>query len=513
MSNTNHKVGIITFTDDRERIFSQERERYLRSKQDELTELLKENGFIPVDPLKEIRKSSKGWYGIRFNSEVRQSAQILNQAGIECLIIGTWHWSPPQLVMDLVNLTNVPLLLVAEDNTDWAGSVFTSAVGATLLEWGVNRHALTHERSFLSDKVSIIKWVRGVCAAKQMRKSAAILWGGSYAVKMELLQDDIPRLKTFLIRDILSEGQYILIKRSQEILRQKPDRINSFIHWLKKNGTRILYDDKMLNEEILRIQLAYVLAARDRLEELKDEEITGVSIKCQPEIYEEFGVIGCTLPAFLPFSEDSEGKRPIIPTVCEGDIKGLLTCMLLHKIVPDVPPVFGDLRYICDDFVVIANCGAASIYWADNSLNSKEVLPNVTIQGNNHGRAGGAVGYWGKETEATVARLIRIRGKYYMHIGVGKALDAEKTIKEQLKKKGKLKSYFGLMWPQIVVNLGVRGDLMFKVAGANHLSMTEGDCSKELIYACRELAIPVVRIDSNEAILGFYETIRDLSRD
>ncbi|MHA1212406.1 MAG: fucose isomerase, partial [Candidatus Heimdallarchaeota archaeon] len=88
----------------------------------------------------------------------------------------------------------------------------------------------------------------------------------------------------------------------------------------------------MITKDSISKQIALYLASRDliakRLE--NNERIIGVSVKCQPEISIDYGVTACLLPAFLPFSQDSEGDKPIIPTVCEGDIKGLLTSALLY---------------------------------------------------------------------------------------------------------------------------------------------------------------------------------------
>jgi L-fucose isomerase-like protein len=99
------------------------------------------------------------------------------------------------LVKEFVRKLDRPILLHTE-NDPMAGSL--SQIGATcssLMEWSVNRHALMHERCF-GNRQAMLSWIRGVHAAAEMRESAALLWGGTYAVKMEQLQDDIPRLKS-----------------------------------------------------------------------------------------------------------------------------------------------------------------------------------------------------------------------------------------------------------------------------------------------------------------------------
>ncbi len=118
-----------------------------------------------------------------------------------------------------------------------------SATCSSLMEWSVNRHALSHERCF-GDRPALLSWVRGVHAAAQMRESAALLWGGTYAVKMEQLQDDIPLLKSFMIRDMLQEDQYVLIKRAEEIIATQKERIGALYDWMTGNGLEIHRDDE-----------------------------------------------------------------------------------------------------------------------------------------------------------------------------------------------------------------------------------------------------------------------------
>jgi L-fucose isomerase-like protein len=340
-----------------------------------------------------------------------------------------------------------------------------------------------------------------------MRESAAILWGGTYAVKMEQLQDDIPRLKSFMIRDILQEDQYVLVNRAEKIIRGQKERIAAFYDWATRNGLAIRKDPRMVTDEALAKQAALLLAARDRLAEMEHENIRGVSIKCQPEIYSEYGVNACTLPAFLPFAENERGEQRILPTVCEGDIKGLLTSMLLHAITPEVPPAFGDLVSVADDHVEFANCGAGSIFWARNSTRAGDVLQHTEATANIHGQSGAAYAYFGVAApEITVGRLTRINGKYYMQVGKGRELDSRAFLHTLLGEKEK--NHLAGTWGKVTVSLGVKGENFVKAIGANHLSATLGDVTAEVETACRVWNIPVVRLDSNEDMLRFYDTVR-----
>jgi L-fucose isomerase-like protein len=501
------RIAIVSFTDDRDvGLYSKEVEDHIRRKQEELNNFLNKNNIEVIDPLREIRKKDAVPYGIRNLRDIELVIETLSRQRVDAAVIGAWNWSPPMLIMDFVRRLDKPIMYYSE-NDPMAGSLSQlSATCSSLMEWGVNEHALTHERNF-GARDEMLVWVKAAAAVSRMRESALLLWGGTYAVKMEQLQDDIPKLKSFMIREVLSEDQYILVSRADRIIQEQPERIAGFIGWLDENGLEINYDGKMLTKGAFTKQTALLIAARDRLSELENENIRGVSVKCQPEIYSEYGVDACTLPAFLPFASNEDGKQRVYPTVCEGDIKGLLTSMLLHALNPDVPPAFGDLVSAGDDHIEFANCGAGSLFWAANSLDPKKAFGNTRAVGNIHGVSGAAFSYYGNEAPAiTVARLTRIKGSHYMQVGAGKALDAENFLKNMLGEK--VDTHLGHTWGKVVVDLGVKASNFVKVIGANHLSATIGDVTGEVETACRLWGIPVVRIDSDDDMIRFYKEIR-----
>jgi L-fucose isomerase-like protein len=507
MDDDKPRIAIVTFTDDRDvGLYSREVENRLRKKQSELKKVLTHGGVEIIDPLEEIRSPGELPYGIRSLQDIGRVISVLTQRSVDAAIIGSWNWSPPMLVMDFVRKLAKPVMYYAE-NDPLSGSLSQlSAAGASLMEWGGNRYGLTHERCF-GDRSELLAWTRAVRAFTRMRESAVLLWGGTYAVKMEQLQDDVPRLKSFMVREILSEDQLVLVSRAEHIIKSQRERLDSFIRWITERGLRIVYDSTMVTEESLYKQAALLIAARDRLSELKGENIRGVSIKCQPEVYYEYGVTACTLPAFLPFAYSEEGSQPVFPTVCEGDIKGLLTSVLLHTLNPSVPPAFGDLISVGDDHIEFANCGAGSLFWAANSMDPDRAFSHVSAVGNVHGVSGASFSYYGKAADqVTVARLTRIRGEYYMQLGAGSAYDAEDFLKKLLGEA--VNRHLGHTWGKVVVNLGVGANNFVKAVGANHLSATLGDVTREAELVCRMWGIPVVRIDSDEALRRFYTETR-----
>lgn len=500
-------AAILTFTDARdEGISSAEVENHLKNKQAELKAFLENNNVTVIDPLSELRGRDSTWYGLRGLKDIDEAVKRLSGRQVDALIIGAWTWSPPMFIKEFLRKFPRPLLYYSS-NDPFAGSLSQfAATCSSLMEWSVNDHALKHERVF-GPPERILPWLKGVAAAARMRESALMLWGGTYAVKMDQLQDDFTRLKSFMIRDILQEDQYVLIKRAENIRNNSPERCVRFWDWCTQNGMTIKRDSRMVTDQALEKQAALLLAARDRLAELADENIRGVSIKCQPEIYADYGVNACTLPAFLPYPENENGIQRALPCVCEGDTKGLLTSMLLHAINPEVPPIFGDLVSVENDHVEFANCGAGSLFWAGNSGKPAEDFTQVEAAANIHGNSGAAFNFFGKKTDAvTIARLTRINGTYYMQAGCGKAYDAETFLKTKL--GAREHSHLAGTWGKTVVDLGVKAENFVRVIGANHLHASFGNLIEEIESACLQWDIPIVRLDSDTDMENFYNEIR-----
>ena len=487
-------VAVVSFTDPRRTEFEGQREQYLRERHQALTQALTDAGLAVFDPMAQAKDPADPAFGLRTNAEVMAAAALVKGARADCLVFGCWHWTEPMLPMALVRETDLPVLLFTEDDPAWAGSVCISAVGASLWEVGLNHHAASHARS-LGDYRKVIRWAHGVGAIMRLRRQSLLLWGGSYCLRMEHLQDDIPMLKARFVGDIINEGEYALIKRAEQILASQPARVADFITWLENGGAKIVYDSRMLTEQSLRRQAALYLAARDRLHQLAGEEIAGVSVHCQPELSVDYGVTACLLPAFLPFGQDSQGRQPVVPTVCEGDIKGLVTCCLLHGISAEAPPLFGDLKYLGNDYLIISNCGASSVWYAANSDQPAQVLPRLTLAGQCQGESGGAVGYQGQPGPVTLARLVRIKGQYLMQLGAGRSLEITSHVTRNI--------LWGKMWPHVAISLDVPRSLLVEAVASNHYSAIPGDYTAEVEYACREAAIPVLRLDSEEALAAF----------
>lgn len=496
--NLKPKIGLISITDTpRALAMVEEREKIITKKHNDYKKYLVENGIEVIDASDNIPRE-KGWVSFYNSEDIQKAVDIFLQNHVEAVIVGCWHWSEPMFVVEIARSLNKPILLYADDDPAWAATCLIAAAGASLWETSPNRAAQVHERIY-GDKEKTIKWIKGVCALEKMKKGTVILWGGSYALRMEYLQDDFPKLKSFLIGDIIVEDQYVLIKYAEKI---SEDRIDKFVNWLKEGGAGLNFDEKVFTPDVLRKQTALYLSAKDRISQA-GKNIIGVSAKCFPELSDEYGIDPCLLPAFIPYTEDSEGKKISISAVCEGDIKGLLSSIMLSNISGGVPALFGDVTYIGKDYFIIANCGGSSVYYACKSCNTKNMLKNICLEKNCEGIAGAAVGYKCPPGQMTIIRLVRSKGKYFMHLGLAEAIEITKDIES--------KFYYGDTWPHTALTMEVDRSLLIKALGANHLIAIPGNYVEEVSHLCVLANIEVFRIDSNRGIEKWLDRVHNLS--
>ncbi|NJE76218.1 L-fucose/L-arabinose isomerase family protein [Thermococcus sp. ES12] len=488
-------IAIVTFTDPRPTALSTERERALMEKHSLLSEELRKAGFEVLDVNRELGKyeSLKAGknFGIDSMEESFSAGKIIAGSSASGIIAGLWHWTESNLVTALVREAKRPLLLYADDDPAWAGTTCVTSVGASLWESAVNEYALNHVR--LKGNVEKVKaWVRAVEAAAELSRRSLLLWGAPYTLGMEHLMDDLPRLKRF-VGDFIMLDQYILVRKAEKMLADEKLRIRveEFYDWLLEKTT-VKFDELMLTPEALRRQIALYLAAKESWSE--QSGVSAVSIKCQPELSEVYGVTACLIPALFPFSADAEGGKEVIPATCEGDVKGTISSALLFYL-SGKPPLFGDIKYVDDEIVMIANCGASSLYYARLSENPEENLKATTLQGQCQGASGGALTYRTPPAEFTVARLIRRGGEYYLLHFRAEGIEITEEMESKLK--------WGKQWPHTAIKNPLDKETFISAMGANHLSLVPGDYSEELRFVARLWGIKAINLEDPREVKSF----------
>ena len=159
---------------------------------------------------------------------------------------------------------------------------------------------------------------------------------------------------------------------------------------------------------------------------------------------------------------------------------------MLYGINSNIPPLFGDLKILTNNYFIIANCGASSAFYTANSNDPKESLSKAILQAQCQGKSGGAFGYSTPKTtdEATYARITRVDSDYYLQIGTGKIIAQDKSEKKA----------WGTTWPHTAVELKVPEKMFLKAIGTNHLSLTLGNYVQEMKFIAKLLNMPLIQL-------------------
>jgi L-fucose isomerase len=429
------------------------------------------------------------------------AVQTLRKESVHCLIFNMKHWGRNALMVQLARRMNLPLAFFCHTRNGLSGITITTSASGVLREMDFSRNINLHKRFTDQMPEEMSSWLKAILTITQLRESRVMCWGGSYGAEMPYTRSDADTLENILVAEVMVEPEKLLTDKASEVIAGQPERIAGFLEWAQNCGVKIEKDDKMVTENSLAKQVALYLAARDRLKELSDENIQGVSIKCHFDLsITDWGCTACTLPAFLPFGYDSEGEQQIIPTACEGDLNGLIGLLILQNLNPEIPPLFGDLVEYHDDFVLMRNCGASSVYWAGQSRLPAETLPYVSFKPNMHGKSGAAVSYeTAAMNEVTMLRLFRLRGKFCLIFGKGKIIGPTSE------------SSYSDPWPHTRLDLGVDNNLLFKVFPCNHTSLTAGDQTDSLKTVCQLTGITAYRCDSDKGLKRLQHDIEAVS--
>jgi L-fucose isomerase len=484
------KAGIVSFSHAPVYASSDERERFVRREHDALRATLEGAGFEVVHPLDDLRAhGSPDRFGISTPGDLEYCLDALRGAKVDCLVASVAQWPRISLISSLVADLDVPSALYASTDPQSVGEVTAGAAAASILEQAPTRNCLLIERFRDTERDRMLQWLRGAGALQKMRKGRLLMWGGAFGADVPCTRDDEAALENRLVREILIEQEMVLVEAARTIVRENPKRVEHFLDWLRKKKVSITPDGKMLTEEVLRFSAGHYLAAKDRIASMEGENILGTSVKCHFETSTD--CVGCTLclvPGFLPFGEDNEGPREAVPVACEGDLKALLTMVMLHQINPAVPPLFGDTIWFRKDSMLLSNCGSSSVWWAGRSADPGVSLPRVSLMPQLHGKSGSSVSYVTPPGSVTYARLFRIRGRYFMYLGAGQVpADVQKIDRAP-------------GWPQTQVSFGTDPALLYATSPSNHGCLTAGDVTREVEAFCRGAGIPVVRCDSNESM-------------
>lgn len=390
------------------------------------------------------------------------AAQKSLEEDVDCIIFyaATWLWASE--MTQASRMANRPIIVWTPPiSQGWATGGALVLHGA-LDEIGV-KHKLVY--GFPDDEETMRKIAAFVKAAKVVRKLSAArlgLLGGRGMGASVGAVDEAQWMQKFGL-DIEHIDQYMVFREAEQIseveVKKKFDEIS-------KTFGEVPPFDMVMNRSI-RIYLAMKKL-------IADHKLDMVAFKCFPELGDHYAT-ACLSQSLLSDEGFASG--------CIGDLHTTLTAYVLGQLTGS--PVFNpDVQQVTkrDLLVKLVADGAAAPSLARELTEVKLARRGIFGEGNADGIC---VGLVCKPSFVTLARLFRIRGKYFMHIAQGETY-IPSNLKEEIEACGFPN------WPHAFVKLKGDTDAFIQNQRSEYISMSYGDVREELLDFCYLLDIEPV---------------------
>ena len=481
------KIGIVTFTDGRERVAKATREDCLMF-QGKIEAWLKKQKHSVV--------SSKT---IVWNWETgNKVADQINRANADAVIFNFCVWSYPDLSAQVANQLNCPILFIGNINPSKPGWVAFFASAGALEEIGIPFGRVLGDISEKKVQDQVKLWLKehnpdarakGEDVAGQLH---GMRYGDFDGPSMGMYTGHVDQsqwMAEFGIH-VYHRGQLHLWQMAKAI---KADRVEAGLKWLERYCKDIKWDEKGLTpgmEGTLARQVRMYLAMKDFC---KEEGIDFCGLTGQLDMTEWSDLCIADLQeAILNDTADweNENKKPII-CATECDSNGALSMQILH-LLTGTPVLFADLRHYHEKLKIydLVNSGQHAPWLSKRSKNFKTNWKEVTLYPPDsfYFRGGGASVhfYAAPAKEVTYARLTRNRGSFRMHMFTGS------FIEYPLAKSEKLGAETNYTWPHVWAKFDIAPETLAQQFSANHIHAVIGNWLPELQAVCETLDIDAV---------------------
>lgn len=481
------KVGIITFTDGRERCWQGQRDDCFRF-QGAITDWLRREGHEVVEGQEIV------WNWKTAKDEGQRVADC------DAVIFNFAVWSYPDFTAQAANYIAAPICFVGNINPSAPGWVAFFASAGTMDEIGRTFGRVLGDINRDETGSELRAWLKNHEPNRRKRGEEAgrRLQGQRYG------EFDGPSMGMYTGH--IDQSQWMeqfgvqVYHRSQltlyaNMLKIAEDRVEAGIKWLEEVCKSVEYDDENLSrgpEGTLARQVRLYLAVKDLC---REEGVDFLGLTGQLDFTEwEQGCIMDVAEAILNDVADweDERKKPII-CATECDSNAALTMQIMHEIT-GTPVLFADLRHYHEDLDMydLVNSGQHAPWLAHRSDNYREnwkearLLPSSAF----YFKGGGASVqfYADAEEVVTYARITRKAGLYRMHIFTGSWVDYGFEKNEEL---GQMTTY---TWPHVWGKFDIPMRTLAQNFSCNHLHSVPGNIVGELEAACEVLGIEPIHL-------------------
>jgi L-fucose isomerase-like protein len=409
----------------------------------------------------------------RFNEFVRTkkgAAMAINNVekeNVDCIIlyVASWLWASE--IVGAATSSSKPILIWTTPISQGWGTG-----GALVLHGAFDEIDLKHKFVYgFPDDPETMKKIKGYANAarivNRLKGSTVGLIGGISMGAFPGRVDEAFWMQKFGI-NVDHVDQYAIIKKAEQISK---DEVTREYKELKNIAGDVPPSDDVMDRS-LRLYLAMKKV-------IQENAFDFTALKCFPEIGDNYAT-ACLAQSLL----GNEG----FTSACIGDLNTALTAYILQLLSgfsvfnPDIQRVRKS-----DGVVVLTSDGTCPLNIAENKKEVKLSKRGVFGEGDADGIC---VGLICKPGPVTLARLMRIKGKYFMHISLGESYNPSKSkLQKELNECG------FPCWPHAFIKLKGDVDQFVQNQRSEYISMCYGDLKEELLDLCYLLDIEPIITD------------------
>ncbi len=445
------KVGVISFSDGRQRVHDSLREGILKE-QDAVVSLLRAIGVVPL-VASDVAHSPRTATGL---------ARELLAQDIACVVFNIPVFAFPNYAALAAAVLGKPVAIMSPGKPDLPGMGGLLAAAGGLRQMGVRETRIWGPYYSVATRAALEAFVRGAGACHGLRGQVYGQIGGrSIGMLTGVSSSPAEWLRTFGV-DIDHADQSEILRNAEACDDRECERM---VKWLEKSVRSVQYVDKSkLSRESLKWQAACAAGVKKLAAE---REFDFIGIKCHYDM-SEYYCTQCLSAAFLPFGADWDGAKEPTVCACEADGDGALTMQIL-KLISDLPPLFLDLRHYNTDrgLWTMCNCGGQSVYYSRRSSDPVENLAAVDLVPviAKYGGVGAHVRYVGCAGPLTFARLTHDTSSPELLVFRGESVDApQEWLTESCPN-----------WPHLFVRTPFGPQELLHALHANHVHAVAGD--------------------------------------
>lgn len=384
--------------------------------------------------------------------------KIIYSENLDMLFVYVVTWSWADQIVQFIRNINIPVFLYAMDDSKAWSIGGLAAIHGGLDEIGV-KHKIAYGDIENKDNInSIIGFVKAAMVKNILKRSKFGAIGGTGMGIITGIVDANQWLREFGILTGFID-QYAVVLEAEKI---KKKDVENYYKELEKEYKSIPEFNSIFEKSI-----RFYLAMEKIIEE---ERFNFTGLKCTFDISDNY-CSGCLAQSRL-------SKRGFV-SACLNDANGALSTYILSIINNNEPLFTADVNLLIkeDKIIKLIDDGTASPLLTNNPKEDVELNFQPTIESK---ASGICTRLLAKSGTVSLMKMVRVQGKYVMHITEGEALTVPKNEIDSLFKECGYPN-----WPHALVKMKGDPDKFVQNLRSEYIHMTYGNltrCLKDICY-------------------------------